>query len=377
MKAAEARVALLTNFVPPYRAPVLRALAARVAALRVLVSTPMEANRDWIPDWQGLDVVAQRSLALPRLRRPSGFRERLPVHVPLDTRRRLEAFRPDVVVAAELGARSAQSVAWARGADRRVVIWATLSERTERGRGVMARPLLRRHLLARADGVVVNGESGARYVARYGYPADRIHRVAQASPIAWAGERTGSPSGGLDLVYVGQVVERKGLQPFIDGLEKWCADRETEARLTVVGPGSGPGLVERGLLRVHHVGPVPFEVLGGHYQAADLLVFPTLADEWGLVVNEAMASGLPVLGSVHSQAVTELVEEGRTGWRYDPEEPGDLEAALDRMASTGPDGLRRMGEAARRRVAGLTPESMGERLAAVLDEVLARGRRRP
>ncbi|MBW3552584.1 MAG: glycosyltransferase family 4 protein [Gemmatimonadetes bacterium] len=376
MRAADARVALLTNFVPPYRVPVFRALSTRLSALRIFVSTAMERNREWPPDWQGLDVVIQRSLTLPRLRRPSGFRERLPVHFPLDTRKRLTEFRPDVVVSAELGARTAQSLYWARGRGRRTVIWATLSERTERGRG-WGRSLLRRHLLARADAVVVNGESGARYVARYGYPSDRIHRVAQASPIRWEGERAPSLAGRLELVYVGQVVERKGLEPLIRGLEGWCTQNDTEVRLTVIGSGATPGVVDRGALRVRSLGPVPFEQLRTHYQAADLLVFPTLADEWGLVVNEAMANGLPVLGSVRSQAVTELVEEGRTGWWYDPEEPGELEAALERVVSADPERLRRMGEAARRRVAGLTPESMAERLGAVVDDVLARDRRRP
>lgn len=376
MRAADARVALLTNFVPPYRVPVFRALSERVAALRILVSTPMEPNREWTPDWQGLDVVVQRSLTLPRLRRPSGFRERLPIHFPLDTGRRLTDFQPDVVVSAEFGARTAQSLHWARGSGRRTVIWATLSERTERGRG-WGRPLLRRHLLGRADAVVVNGESGARYVGGYGYPAERIHRVPQASPIRWGGERTPSEIGPLELLYVGQVVERKGLEPLIRRLEGWCADTDTEVRLTVIGSGAKPGVVDRGALRVRSLGPVPFEQLGSHYQAADLLVFPTLADEWGLVVNEAMANGLPVLGSVRSQAVTELVEEGRTGWWYDPEEPGELEAALERVVSADPARLRRMGEAARRRVSGLTPESMAERLAGVVDDVLVRDRRRP
>ena len=54
------------------------------------------------------------------------------------------------------------------------------------------------------------------------------------------------------------------------------------------------------------------------YAKASLFAFPTLADEWGVVVNEAMAAGLPVLGSIYSQAVEELVEDGVSGWVFRP-----------------------------------------------------------
>ena len=50
-----------------------------------------------------------------------------------------------------------------------------------------------------------------------------------------------------------------------------------------------------------------------------VLVFPTLADEWGLVVNEALAAGVPVLGSLYSQAVEELVRDGENGWTFRPD----------------------------------------------------------
>jgi glycosyltransferase involved in cell wall biosynthesis len=53
-------------------------------------------------------------------------------------------------------------------------------------------------------------------------------------------------------------------------------------------------------------------------KAHGVLIAPTLADEWLLVVNEAMHTGLPVIGSVYAQAVTTLVQKDRTGWQYDP-----------------------------------------------------------
>ena len=79
------RVALLTNFIAPYRLPLLEALRDRVGELRIFVSTPMESDRDWAVDWGSLDVVVQRNLTLHRsFRDPLGYRRGLQIHVPYD-----------------------------------------------------------------------------------------------------------------------------------------------------------------------------------------------------------------------------------------------------------------------------------------------------
>jgi glycosyltransferase involved in cell wall biosynthesis len=83
--------------------------------------------------------------------------------------------------------------------------------------------------------------------------------------------------------------------------------------------GDGPEAVRLarvplpGNVTVRCSGTVAYEQITGAYARAGLFVFPTLAYEWGLVVNEAMAAGLPVLGSVYSQAVEELVRDGVSG----------------------------------------------------------------
>ena len=94
-----------------------------------------------------------------------------------------------------------------------------------------------------------------------------------------------------------------------------------------------------------------------------MLVLPTLADEWGVVVNEAMSAGLPVLGSVYSQAVEELVEDGHTGWTFAPDRPESLDAALTSALRTSSTDLARMGEAARQRAASLAPLHVAEAIA--------------
>lgn len=303
-------VTLLTNFVPPYLVSFYGALQKRVSRFRILVSTPMEENRSWPFQGDDLPVSVQRAITLRRIwRHPHGFAERVSLHLPIDTLGQLARNRPDVIVTTEFGLRTLQAIVYAAWHPRtRVVLWALVTETLELGRG-RVRETLRRWMLRRADAVVVSGESGARYVAGFGFPAAAIFRMPPYSP------RSDAPSGALRprtgresrrLLYVGQLDERKGLVPWIAQLARW-AEQHPERAIELWLVGNGPARAEIEACRIPEnvtlrcFGSVPYEQLADYYAQAGILVFPTLADEWGVVVNEAFAAGLPVLGSVYSQ----------------------------------------------------------------------------
>ncbi|MEL7335634.1 MAG: glycosyl transferase family 1, partial [Planctomycetota bacterium] len=104
---ADLHVALLLNFIAPNHSHVLREIAGRVRRLTVIASTPLEDNRQWQTDHDGLDVIVQRTWTLRRrLKHVMGFREQNYLHVPLDTRRQLRRLSPDVVASTELGPRT-------------------------------------------------------------------------------------------------------------------------------------------------------------------------------------------------------------------------------------------------------------------------------
>ena len=107
--------------------------------------------------------------------------------------------------------------------------------------------------------------------------------------------------------------------------------------------------IPRGPLRVVVLPSQEPRAMAAVYAQADAFVFPTCADEWGVVVNEALAAGLPVLGSIHSQAVEELCADGETGWLFDPEDASTVLAALDRALAASGEELAAMGARARAR----------------------------
>jgi glycosyltransferase involved in cell wall biosynthesis len=378
-KASGAHVVLLMNFIPPYQLPVLTELAKRVRKLTVLISTPMEPNRSWAAEWGGLDVQVQRTFSWRRpWHHPTGFTEENYVHVPWDTMSRLRKLSPDVILSAELGMRSVFSACYTRFAKKtRLVLMASMSEHTECGRG-RARTLLRKLLLRQCQCLVVNGQSGSRYVQALGLSPSRIFRCSYVSNTRFFERGTAyrPAETAHRLLYLGQFIERKGLLPFLGALRDWAeAHRDRRVEFELVGSGPLEGAIanfampENVQLQIR--GAVPFEKLPDAYRNGGILAFPTLADEWGLVVNEAFAAGMPVLGSRYSQAVEDLCVEGVNGWLFRPDVGNEMRQALETALGTSWEQLNTMRRAAREAVSGVTPEWAADVLCEAVSRALS------
>jgi glycosyltransferase involved in cell wall biosynthesis len=107
--------------------------------------------------------------------------------------------------------------------------------------------------------------------------------------------------------------------------------------------------------------------LPGYYAGAGAFVHPALGEPWGLVINEAMASGLPVLSSRNVGAAEELVVEGETGYLFDPSSVEEMVRALAKIVGMEPEERLAMGRAAFERVQRMAPlKAFGEGLARLL-----------
>jgi len=178
------------------------------------------------------------------------------------------------------------------------------------------------------------------------------------------------------LIYAGRLIPQKGIRQFCIGLAQWCAAHPSlQVDLQIAGEGREEAAIRAiplpGNLRFEFLGKLSQQALAARYRQADLFVIPTLDDEWGVVVNEAMLAGLPILGSVHSQAVLELVEEGTNGWRFDSENQNSIYASLDRALTSSRSKLVEMSAAARATIAALSPEAIAARAIQAFEQVTA------
>ena len=366
-RARAYRIALLTNLILPYRIPVLQELERKCKSLKVFISNPTEGGGQ---GWNGVSVQIQKSLTWHSIwHHPQNFSERLSIQFPYDTIARLANFNPDVVISGELGLRTIQAALFTGSSLRRkLIVWATLSEATEQGRGLI-RPIVRRALLTRADAVLVNGESGARYIQRFGVEPAKVFRVPQTTDVAPFLNRASDRRLSIRhrLLYVGRLIELKGLIPFLRRLAAWALKNpERKVEFSLAGDGPMRSAIAEFVcprnVSLTMLGNVPYDRLPEVYGNAGILVFPTLADEWGLVVVEAMAAGLPVLGSIYSQAVEDLITAGVTGWTFRPDHVNEMDAALNQALGTEGSVLDAMGAKAHERARSMTPARMADQI---------------
>jgi len=171
------------------------------------------------------------------------------------------------------------------------------------------------------------------------------------------------------LLVVARFIPKKNLATLLEGFALFSRTTEGSG-LDLVLLGDGPLRSELeqqvsllGLTgRVHFPGFAQYDELPAWYAMASALVLPSTVEQWGLVVNEAMAAGLPVLVSRLCGCAEVLVEDGRNGWCFDPNQPAAIAQCLSSFAAL-PDGGAAFGARSRELIAAWTPLTFAQELA--------------
>ncbi|MEM6366534.1 MAG: glycosyltransferase family 4 protein, partial [Planctomycetota bacterium] len=189
----------------------------------------------------------------------------------------------------------------------------------------------------------------------------------------------------LSLLTIGELSERKGLATALDQLTQWAQQHPDR---TIVWNLVGSGPLETMIRACEHPpnlqivlhGFCDADQLRDHYANNHLMLFPTLCDEWGLVVDESLHSGLPVVGSVHAQSCATLIKNGINGFRYDPEADtssiASLGNCLKQFIELESNQRMAMRQQSRVSVAERTPETSAKQLTDAIGLAIARRRDR-
>lgn len=165
------------------------------------------------------------------------------------------------------------------------------------------------------------------------------------------------------VLSVGRFSYEAGYGKGYDAIMKAAERLDPETGIYIVGDEPTQEFVkwkeERSLGHVHFVGFKNKEALGEYYAAADIFVLMTKYDVWGLVINEAMMYGLPVITTNRCIAGCELVKEGENGYLL---EVGDDRGLSERITALLEDEekIRRFGEKSREKISRYTIEQMAE-----------------
>ena len=188
------------------------------------------------------------------------------------------------------------------------------------------------------------------------------------------GQRNGKVEGKLTVLFVGRLDPRKGI-PHL--LEAYAKVRQNHHNLRLVLVGNGPEAeTSRAYVEAHHVPDVEFtgqvsaDALPYYYQTADIFCAPAYENEsFGVVLLEAMAAGLPIVGYANEGYSAVLTGEAQMALAP----PGDVEALTQRLSKVTSDHRlrQRLSEWSRRTVQRYSWQSVGEQIVAFYQQVIA------
>jgi glycosyltransferase involved in cell wall biosynthesis len=307
-------VALLVNQVSPYREKLYTRLAERFNLS--ILHGGMEANRHWsVPSVEGARLCTVGGWTFESNQREQGrVFDRKFLHIEPGYIAELSRLRPDAVITAEIGFRTFAALAY--GAVFRVPVWVWWggTVHTERRTGLLRR-LVRWVAAKWVNHWISYGQTSTEYLITLGIPRVRILQVQNCvdestylRQVPAALELYPKPV----LLHAGQLIARKGVEALLRAAGRLQSEG-LEFSILLVGSGKDADYLRQlaadlNLQNVHFVAAQPAEAMPSYYRSADMLVFPTLADVWGLVANEAVLCGLPVLCSKYAGCAPELFD---------------------------------------------------------------------
>ncbi|PTX53733.1 glycosyltransferase involved in cell wall biosynthesis [Melghirimyces profundicolus] len=336
------RLAILNNNISPYRIPVYSLIGENFNT--TVLFSGREDNRT---TWAGLEnrlrekgLSAKRSWGFTikyKRKRDGQVFDRHYLHINLGYIWDLFRERPDAVITIEMGFRTIAALVYGALSRKPVWVWWGGTLHTESTRGPFKR-IVRRLLARWVRHWISYGQTSTEYLMSIGVSRERILQIQNCVDETFF-NRPVKPAIMLKqkpvLLYVGQLIGRKGVRLLLEAAARMQEEGHRFSLLLVGEGAERESLVsyarELGLVDVYFHPAQPPEKMPAIYRSADCLVFPTLEDVWGLVVNEAMWSGIPVLASKYAGCAPEIVP---TKQGFDPLNPSDFDRAL-RLALTG------------------------------------------
>jgi glycosyltransferase involved in cell wall biosynthesis len=174
----------------------------------------------------------------------------------------------------------------------------------------------------------------------------------------------------MTILFCGQMIHRKGIDLLLTAFERLIA-KKLDVQLLLVGREAelnqflarlGPAARSR----IRYAGFQPPERLPQYFAQSDVFVLPSRYDGWGVVINQALAAGLPVVSSDAAGAGLDLVEQGENGITVSAGDVDELQRALEFLLEH-PEVARRWGNNSRKKAFEITPEAGAAKWVQVFD----------
>ncbi|MCD4743709.1 MAG: glycosyltransferase family 4 protein [Desulfobacteraceae bacterium] len=323
------KIAILTPYLTPYRINLFNYIYNQKNCIfKVFCLTEMGENRNWKID---NEIIYFDFELMHGLYKYFGNKE-LSIYFNHEIIKILYDYKPDVIIASGYDAIAYWlAFFYCRIFNKNFILWngSTLLSTTQT-KGLIGR--IKRILIKNTDNFIAYGTKAKEYLEYFGADKDKIlisintvdmdfykKKVEEyRENSTFLENRDAYPK--FLLLYVGQLIERKGIIKVLEALNKL---HDPQIGFFIVGDGPLKYKLmkycnDTNLQNIFFEGYKNEDELCRYYALSDVLIIPSLREVWGLVVNEALASGSFVLVSKYAGSGFDLIKEGWNGSIFDP-----------------------------------------------------------
>ena len=331
------KAGIITNIPAPYSLDLFKTITdvEPDIDLNIVFSAMSRKNRQWTIDQTKLKNV--HSLDAYIISKRDGDYIRY-IHIPKGTWKTLNKINPDILLVYEYNITSVISMIWAKRKNRKFVHVTEGTLWSENNIGFFQK-ILRRFILHYSDFCVACSSKSKEKLLKWKVSNEKIATILLTSDISKYKEirhERGKKSE-INLLYVGSVERGKGIDLLINSLKYIKTPSKLVVR--IVGNGSKKNIDEiQGLIKKENVeadviltGFLEGEQLLEEYRKADVFVFPSRSDCYGLVLVEAYSAGIPIVASMYADGAYDVVENGVNGIIEDPYDAKAVGSAITKI----------------------------------------------
>ena len=370
-------VVIIHNIITPYKTLLINELYKIRSNLKVLYMAETESNRDWFINKDEMKFPYE-IVSDGKLQNHNRFK------IAAKIWRRLNYIRPDVII---LGGYIYPSCwlgfIWSKLKKKKVILWSSTTQ-TDHNRKFL-KEKVKSLFIKRCDAANVYGYKSRDYLAKLGLKQDAIFIKGNTTDNSFYHTHAAELRKKRDIfiketglarynfLYIGRFSEEKNIFHLLRAYKKL----EPQNNWGLILVGDGPlnkeitGYIKNNSIKnVFMPGFQQKENVPKFLAVSDIFILPSTSETWGLVVNEAMAAGLPVFVSKKCGCYPDLIKEGINGFSFDPFDEDEL---FDLMSATvnGKYDLKKMGAASMEIIKDYTPHKAAEVIAKTIEFVLS------
>lgn len=309
---------LITNIPTPYRIPLWDELKKSIS-FEVICIAQIEKNRLWkIEERSYISFLKSYHFFISKMDWPIHFT------IPFSLFFKLMIKNPNSLIIAGYDSFAYwEALLYAKIFRKKTILWNGSTLLSSRSKNKFVN-FLKKLFIRSFDSFYTYGSEATKYIEHFGIDNKHIVTGINCIDTEYFKNKTSNEKSNintLNFLYVGQLIERKGLE---NTLKAFSKIENKNWRLSIIGKGEDENKLKELVEELDLKNNVIFEgfkqkeEIINYYSKSDIFIMPSYFEVWGLVLNEAIASGLFCLSSKYAGATIDLIKENKNGYAIDP-----------------------------------------------------------